>query len=261
LQVDKLVTLKTIGIGESDLQQKLNNCCLPDNVQLGFRAATEEVQTKLLFPADMAVSKINDCVSQVAEMIGDKVFAIDHSNQPASNLVSVISRLMNQKQWSMSILETITQGLISAKCVGEDWLQASSYQQSIDEVIKQLGITQQDDSEHGFASPFEKGGLRGIIQKSEQDAYDLEKIATAIASKLKQKQQTDLVLIQLYQIDKSEDKKNNIILYNALLTPKGMFQETLTVSGSIKRKQNQAAIRALDFLRRVLQINASNTIK
>ncbi len=239
LQADKLITIKTIGIGESDLQQRLNDCCLPKHVQLGFRAATEEVQTKLLFPAEMTDSQINNCVNQVTEMIGDKVFAIEQPNQPASNLVSVIGQIMKQRVLSLSIQETFSQGLISAKCIGEDWLHESNYQQSIDKVIEQLGINRQDD---------------------------FKKAAAAIASQLKQRTQTDLVLVQLFEadknmIDKTEDKRNNVILYNALQTPTGMYQETLTVSGSIKRKQNQAAIRALDFLRRVLQINATNTIK
>jgi competence/damage-inducible protein CinA-like protein len=97
LQTDKLIIIKTMGIGESDLQQKLNNSSLPDHVQLGFRATTDEVQTKLLFPADMPEATINNSVNKVVALLGDFVFTVNDSRQEAS-LVSVINQLMIEKQ-------------------------------------------------------------------------------------------------------------------------------------------------------------------
>ena len=78
LQASKLIAIKTIGIGESDLQQKFDDFLLPDTVQLGFRAKTDEVQTKLLFSADATEGEINDCVGQIVKMIGDPVYAGRH---------------------------------------------------------------------------------------------------------------------------------------------------------------------------------------
>jgi len=228
LQADKLITIKTSGIGESDLQQKLNDFCLPDNVQLGFRAAPDEVQTKVLFPADTADSVIQDCVNQLAQKIGNPVFAIDQPNDSPSGLVSVIAQLMLENKQTLSVLETVSQGLISAKCIGQDWLKDASYKQDINQFIADLGINQQDD---------------------------LAKTAEIIAQKLKQHHDADLILVQLCQSDKEKlhDKQKSIVIYNVLLTPSGIYQETRTVTGPIKRKQHQAAIRALDLLRRYLQ--------
>lgn len=236
LQADKLVTIKSIGIGESDLQQKLNEFSLPEKVQLSFRAAPDEVQTKLLFSADTADSEINSCVNKLVEKIGDVVFAIEESNKPSIDLVSVIAQLMAEKQYSLSVLETVTQGLISAKCIGQEWLQDSSYKQSIEPYIAQLGITRDDD---------------------------LAQVAIAIVKRLKLTVATDLILVQLYLGDKEQlqDKEKSIVLYNVLQTPHGIYQNTIAVVGPIKRKQNQAAIRALDLLRRYLQKNAVNPIK
>ncbi len=236
LQVDKLVTIKSIGIGESDLQQKLNEFSLPERVQLSFRAAPDDVQTKLLFSADTADSEINSCVNQLVKKIGDEVFAVEESNKPSIDLVSVIAQLMAKKQYSLSVLETVTQGLISAKCIGQEWLQDSSYKQSIEPYIAQLGITRQDD---------------------------LAQVAIAIAKQLKLTLTADLILVQLYLGDKEQlqAKEKSIVLYNVLQTPHGIYQNTIAVVGPIKRKQNQAAIRALDLLRRYLQKHAFNPIK
>ncbi len=49
------------------------------------------------------------------------------------------------------------------------------------------------------------------------------------------------------------DKELAITLYNALLTKDGFFQTTGSVTDPIERKQNQAALLALDLLRRYLQ--------
>jgi len=61
--------------------------------------------------------------------------------------------------------------------------------------------------------------------------------------------------VQLYCGSKQQlqQKEQNIQLYNLLLTPDGTKNSEFTVGGSAKRKQNQAAILALDLLRRYLQ--------
>lgn len=229
LQADHLVVIKSIGIGESDLQQQLNEFSLPENVQLGFRATSDEVQTKLLFPANSEQSDIKTCVNQLLEKMGDKVFVTEYASDSSTNLVSVISELMNKKKWTVAIIETATQGLISAKCIGHDWLTESCYK-PMNQLLKNDDILQ---------------------------------TAVIMAKQLQQQSHTNLALVQLYQGDKNqfEDKEKGIVLYNVLITPSGIYQSTVTVVGPIKRKQNQAAIRALDLLRRVLQNCATNSIK
>jgi competence/damage-inducible protein CinA-like protein len=234
LRADKLVVIKTIGIGESDLQQELDNYSLPKGVQLGFRATTEEVQTKLLFPADMASKKINQCTKEIVNMIGDAVFVVDYptkkdqESEKETSLISVIGQLMKGKRYTLSVLETVSYGLISAKCVGQGWIQNSSFNQDVDLLMATLEIENQGD----------------FIQK-----------ASAIANKLREMHGTDLIFVQIYEgsTQQLHHHDTSIILYNTILTPSGSFQNTCRVSGSIQRKQSQAAIRGLDFFRRVLQ--------
>ncbi|MFK5948334.1 MAG: molybdopterin-binding protein [Methylococcales bacterium] len=217
LQAEQLFVIKSIGMGESDLQQKINDFALPENVQLSFRATAEEVQTKLLFPAN---AENTACVSQLIDLIGDAVFTCDKPAKPAVSFIQLIDQLMTEKKFTLAVQETATQGLISAKCIGYDWLTYASYQ------------------------PFEQA-----------ENTDYIKIAADVAHKLKHKNKTDLVLVQLYQGDKTQflNKKQSIVIYNVLLTPEGIFQNSHILAGPVKRKQNQAALRALDLLRRFLQ--------
>ncbi len=236
LVADKLFAIKTIGIGESDLQQKINELSLSENIKLSFRAAPDEVQTKLLFPAETDDTEIRQHINRLLELLGDKVYAIDESNKAPTDLVSVVNQLMTEKDFTLSLLETASQGLMAAKCVGKAWLQESAYKQSIDQLKTDHGLSNQDE---------------------------LDFSAQRIAGNLNRDQQTDLTLVQLYQGNKNQlqDKDSSIVLYNTLLTPDGIFQKTITVTGPIKRKQNQAAVRGLDLLRRYLQNSAFNTIK
>jgi len=217
LSSDQLFTIKSVGIGESDLQQLINDFSLPDRVQLSFRATTDEVQTKLLFPFD-AVN--TECVNQLINLIGDAVFICDKPTQESIGFIEVIDQLMVAKKLALSVQETVSQGLISAKCIGYNWLAHSSFKK--------------------FDHP---------------ENTDFLQAATDIANAIKQQNNTDLVLVQLYKGDKSQfyDKKQSIVIYNVLITPEGIVHNSHILAGSIKRKQNQAAIRALDLLRRFLQ--------
>ena len=228
LQPDILMTLKTLGMGESDLQQIFDDFLLPEGVQLSFRATVVEVQVKLLFPAAMLKGDIEQCVTHVAGLIGDAVFSIDKPHQTASSLLSVIAQIMNERRYTLSLLETVSQGLAAAKCVGHTWLTHAQFVGSVDLLLVELDASTVDD----------------FVQN------------TALFSQsIKQKYATDLVLLQLHSADQLQldDKESSVTLYNILLTPNGVIKTNCTVSGSITRKQNQAAMRALDLLRRFLQ--------
>ena len=229
LQPDKLITLRSVGIGESDLQEKINTISIPDNVQLSFRAGMDEVQTKLLFPAKTDHQQVELIVNKVADSIGDAIFAIDNLEGRQGGLVDVIDQLMQQCQYSLSVHETATQGLIAAKCIAKPWLIASTFSQSLSQVADKLDF--------------------------QVDANDYLKSAEACALKSWQFEKTDLVLVQFYQgsAQEFEQKNQNIVLYTVLLTPDGTKSIEDSVGGPVKRKQNQAAIYALDLLRRYLQ--------
>jgi hypothetical protein len=224
LRADTLITLRSIGIGESAIQQALENYSLPPAVQLGFRVTNDEIQTKLLFPAGFPLQQRQHCVAEVARLIGDYVFAIDSSNAPQTDLVSVIASAMQAKQLQLAVLETASQGLIAAKCLNQPWLL------SVEICMDKRWQTEQADVEPQLA-------------------------AQQLASRLAANKTNTLALVQLYQqqTDDFADKDQPIVLYNALYTPQGLFSRQHQIAGAKTRKQNQAALLALDLLRRYLQ--------
>ncbi|TAN69084.1 MAG: competence/damage-inducible protein A [Methylobacter sp.] len=229
LRPNKLVTIKTLGIGESAIQQCIGAIEIPPQVQLGFRAGSDDVQTKLLFPHDYPEAAVNSLASKVAAELGDPVFAIDGLGQVGGDLVFTVDQLMTAGKHTLAVVETASQGLLAAKCIGLPWLLETRFEQSQQRLGQKLAI--------------------------DVNADDLMASAQAIAAEIDKTGDADFVLVQLYAGDKQtfHDKDQAIILYNTLLTRDGFHQTTHSVVGPIKRKQNQAALLALDLLRRYLQ--------
>ena len=229
LRPGKLITIKTLGIGESAIQERISAIEIPPQVQLGFRASPDDVQTKLLFPHDYPETAVAALASKVAEELGDSVFAIDGLGRASGDLVFVIDQLMTVGGHTLAVVETASQGLLAAKCIGLPWLLETRYEQSLERLGQKLAVT--------------------------VNANDLIATAQAVASEIKKTGAADFVLVQLHAGDNKtfHDKDQSIILYNTLLTGDGFHQTTHSVAGPIKRKQNQAALLALDLLRRYLQ--------
>jgi len=229
LQPDTLVTLRSIGIGESAIQQSLSQLKLPAAVQLGFRVTGNEVQTKLLFPSSFPFREQANWVAQVADLIGDYVFAIDGLHKAQGDLIDVLDGLMQRDKHSLAILETASQGLIAAKCLAKDWLYSVDIYTDLNRLAQQWPPALDDQP--------------------------TELAARHLAAQVRQQRQTDLALIQLYdgQLSDYRDKDSRIVLYNALCTPHSLISNQHKLAGNLKHKQNQAALLALDLLRRYLQ--------
>ncbi|MGR9046389.1 MAG: competence/damage-inducible protein A [Gammaproteobacteria bacterium] len=229
LHPSRLITIKTVGIGESDLQALVDPRALPEQVQLGFRAGPEHIETKLLFPADFPRDRMTDVVHGVAQSIGSYVFGIDGLNNTAGDLVAVVNELMLKQNRTAAFVETASQGLLAAKCIGCNWLLETNFSRTCRQMEQSLALNISDS--------------------------ELTELAKTMATAAKQRSGADCVLVQLYEgVDAAfHDKDRSIVLYNVLLTDEGVRHNTQTVGGPIKRKQNQAALLALDLLRRYLQ--------
>jgi len=229
LNPSRLITIKTLGIGESDIQQRLDGVSMPDSVQLGFRAGVDEVQTKLLFPADYPETDRATLTEQIAARLGDFVFGIDGLSENTGNLAAVVDKLMRAAGKTLAVVETASQGLLAAKCPGATWLKSALFEQSLTALGQCLGVT--------------------------IDANDLAATGVRLAKALQAQNPTDFVLIQLYQGSPAQfqDKDRTIILYNTLLTQDSLQQNRHNLGGPLGRKQNQAALLGLDLLRRHLQ--------
>ncbi|CAA9892561.1 Molybdopterin binding domain protein [Candidatus Methylobacter favarea] len=229
LKPGKLISIKTIGIGESDIQERISAVAIPSQVQLGFRAGADEVQTKLLFPNDYSETAMAALATSVASQLGEHVFAIDGLAEPTGDLVAVVDKLMNAGKHTLAVIETASQGLLSAKCIGTHWLLSTLYEQSLSRLGQKFSV--------------------------EINADDLMATAQALAAAMQKSSAAEFVLVQLYAGDNKalHDKDQSIVLYNVLLTGAEFHQAVYSIGGPIKRKQNQAALLALDLLRRCLR--------
>jgi nicotinamide-nucleotide amidase len=229
LQPSQLITIKTIGIGESDLQERISKIKIPLQVQLGFRAELGEVQTKLLFPSEYPQRQLESLTHLIADTIGDAVYAIDGLEHQSGDLVSVVDQLMTVGNHTLAVVETISQGLVAAKMVGVTWLLSTTYEQSVDRLTQRLEV--------------------------DYDPDDAMTTAKAIAHAVQKTTDADMVLIQLASKEYYVNPHNNGILTvtNALLVNGDVKQAVRTIAGDIKRKQHQAALSCLDLLRRHLQ--------
>ena len=226
LQPPHLVSLKTLGVGESAIQELIKDIKIPDTIELGFRAGTDDVQTKLLFPFDYPKTDLDSLVAEFSQCLGDYVFAIDGLEEPTGDLAFEIDKLMTAKNHTLAIIETASHGLLAAKCVGYDWLIQASYDKNISQSNQ-------------------------VLSSSE-----LLNTAKNLAQDLQEKTDGSLVLVQLYT-GKPEaliDKNLSIQVLIVLLADKTFHESIHTILGPITRKQNQAALLSLDLLRRYLLI-------
>ena len=231
----QLITIKTLGMGESDLQCCLDQLSFPESVQLSFRTGSEENQTKLLFPPEFSVTEVENFTEKVVQQIGEPVFAIDGLGNKAKNIISVLSERLQSQQQTLSILETLSQGLMAAKCIDMDKniLSESWYTNKLQQIESKLGV---------------------VMQK------DLSIMASEIAQVYRNQTGTDYALVQVYDINAADEThhQQSVQLFQALATPLETLTQVNRVNGSIKRKQNQAALLGLDFLRRYLQNKISS---
>ncbi|MDP2902710.1 MAG: molybdopterin-binding protein [Methylovulum sp.] len=229
LQPSTLVSIKTFGIGESVIQQHINNIDIPAQVQLGFRASLNDVQTKLLFPAHYPNADMMALVANITGILGDSVFAVDRPGEMTGDLVYAVDQLMKAGNHTLALVETATQGLMAGLCIGSPWLLETRYERSLERLAQKLQVAITHDD---------------LMATAKEIALAAQKISGA-----------DFVLVQLYagDLDALQDKNKLIVLHTVLLANGQFHPASQSVAGLIKRKQNQAALLALDLLRRYLQ--------
>lgn len=142
-----LITLRVVGMGESDIQQKVDQVALPKEVRVGFRAGLAENELKLVFPHGFAEELLESYVQEVRRVLGDCVYAVDGLEGSAKTLVEHIGKLMQTKRLSLSLIETVSQGEMARQC-DPSWLDQAvvlpnlSYKQESIEVFAKERLSQ-----------------------------------------------------------------------------------------------------------------------
>jgi nicotinamide-nucleotide amidase len=236
LMPSRLVTIKTFGLGESDIQHLIRDVDIPDTVQLGFRAGLDDVQTKLLFPPGYPELEMAELANRIADRLLRPmcVFGIDGFGGKVGSLASVVDRLMNKAGATLAVVETASHGLFAAKCLGYGWLHSAVYEKSLNSLAERFGVA--------------------------LDAGDLANAGSTLANALWERSRVDIVLVQMYEGSMAQflDNGQTVKLYTTLVhnTELERSQWSLQISslsGPAERKQNQAALFALNKLRCHLQ--------
>ncbi len=117
LQPDHLVIVRTIGLGESDIQQKLQNWRQPDKVRLRFRTTSEDIEVKLAFPASIPEAIRQETIASITDCLGDIVYRVETS--PAGqNLAETVAKKFAQQGQKLRLIETVSYGAIAARFAG-----------------------------------------------------------------------------------------------------------------------------------------------
>ncbi len=212
---DRLITLRSVGIGESAIQHQLKEFILPDDVELGYRAALGEVQIKLRFPGTYSDSDVSELSLQIKQMLGDVVYSIDGIDDSSGDLLAVIDREMQKQQQQLILVESISYGVIAHRCFGYPWLK------------------------HAILEPHES-----MVACS--NYADISLIRKQFPKAIILRQSCPNSIAEMSEMQQAVRLKLN------LTCPSNDYQKEVVLAGSLDYKQQQAAVYTLDFLRRYL---------
>ena len=225
-----LVVLRTLGLGESLLQERLQSLKLPETVRLGFRAGLSEVEVKLLFPAEFSTVGVEAIVKRASLLLDDAVFSIDGWDRPGGSLASVIGRLLDSHHLTLATIEIASGGQLAWQCRGQPWLLQS------------------------VVVPDPARGYRTLGLDVPAEVSDLGAGCVRMAMRLRETMGSDYALANLGAIPAldcpSGSPPSTVCI--GLAGPGGIVSKRLLVAGSPERRQTQAAALSLDLLRRDL---------
>ncbi|WP_139559569.1 CinA family nicotinamide mononucleotide deamidase-related protein [Methylotetracoccus oryzae] len=230
LQPPRVTVLRTFGLGESALQQKLEPLGLPPGVRLGFRAGVYQNEVKLSFPWDFPARESEALVARAAALIGDGVFAIGDVEAAEGSLAAVVGKCLAARGATLATAETFTAGQLAWLCRGQGCLLHSAVAPRSEPLFRLLG-----------AEPGERFS-------------DPQVDAVSLAGRLRSRCGADYALAILGSPtqDSVERLPPPATVAIALAGPLGSSVRALTLAGTAERRQMQAAAAALDDLRRHL---------
>lgn len=192
LRPGRLVTLRTVGVGESDLQQALRGTAdtggttgttgspsewAPAGVIVGFRTRMPENHLKLRFPPELE-SSVSEHVRSVLERIGRWVYTIEGLPEPVSGYdceggtpAAVVGRLLAARGETLAVAESCTGGRIAAECTAisgaSAWFLEGVVTYANSAKVRLLGVSEDALTLHGAVSEVVARAMaRGVRTRS-----------------------------------------------------------------------------------------------
>jgi nicotinamide-nucleotide amidase len=233
-----LIVIRTAGIGESNLQERIGPFSDPDAV-LSYRTALPENHVKLRFRAGVAPERIGALAMDIVGRIGSPVFAVDGlPSMPSGSLAAVVGAARTDRGQTLAVAESCTGGRVASMCTAESGSSAwflegvVTYANAAKE--RRLGVPADLLAEHGAVSePVARRMARGVREACGA-TWGLS--TTGVAG----------------PTGGTEHKPVGTV-HVALAGPGGELHRQLALGGDRGRIQALSAATALDLLRRVLQ--------
>lgn len=179
------VTLRTIGVGESDLQQALLGWERP-GVTVGYRTTLPENHVKLwfdaaVFPPGGGDAALLGAVAEVHERIGRWTFTVEGAPPDAGPALqvdtgggpfaAVVGRALLAAGGTLAIAESCTGGRLSAACTAvpgaSEWLLEGLVTYANAAKVRLLGVPEVLLAEHGAVSaPVARAMAEGVRTRS-----------------------------------------------------------------------------------------------
>lgn len=162
-RVEKLLTL---GQGESNLQDILSACHLPDGITLGYRSSMPYIEIKLFARGQQAIAALAAITKQVKILLGDALVTAHYSS-----LAEAVHHLLLEKQQTLSIAESCTGGMLTSQLVAfpgsSAYLQQGLVTYSNAAKMKLLAVPELTLAQHGAVSletaATMASGVRGLL--------------------------------------------------------------------------------------------------
>lgn len=238
----RLVTLRTTGVGESVLQDRIG-AFDHDGVTIGTRAMIGECMVKLRFAASVPDATVRALTQDVADRIGSPVYAIDGLDAPGGPLPAVVGRALAARGATIAVAESCTGGQLSALFTSvpgaSGWFMDGVVTYDNTAKTRRLGVPPALLAAHGAVSEPVARAMAEGVRATAGTTYGLG--VTGIAGP-----------------DGGTSDKPVGTVHVALATPHGTQHHLLRLSGDRARIQTYAAHGALDLLRRHLHgVNAA----
>jgi nicotinamide-nucleotide amidase len=243
----RLVTLRTIGVGESNLQEMIGAFEEPD-VVLSYRTMLPENHVKLRFGPTVGEARVREVVERVAAAVQRWVFTVEGYEGPTEGALAgldlgggshteVIARQLAAAGHTLATAESCTGGRIAAACTAlpgaSAWFLEGRVTYSNAAKVAQLGVSEATLAAHGAVSePVAREMADGLRERSGATfAIGVTGIAGPGGA--------------------TADKPVGTV-HIALSSPEGTRHRALRLPGDRERIQRLAVASALELLRRSL---------
>jgi nicotinamide-nucleotide amidase len=158
----RLVTFRTVGVGESNLQEAIGRFDEP-GIVLAYRTILPENHVKLRFADGVSPSASRAALERLAAAIGAWTFTVEGLSEPLAgldlgggSLAHTVGRWMARGGHTLSTAESCTGGRLAAECArvpgASAWFEESRVTYTNAAKVRLLGVPAEMLEEHGAVS-------------------------------------------------------------------------------------------------------------